>query len=47
VSLLAKIDGFSDFYAFCGDDARLTSVSVFRDAGDVFGRRHAETQQAA
>ena len=32
VPLISKIDGFSDFYAFFGDDGTLTSVSVFRDA---------------
>jgi hypothetical protein len=32
VPLISKIDGFSDFYAFFGDDGTLMSVSVFRDA---------------
>ena len=32
LSLLSKIDGFSDFYACFADDGSLTSVSVFRDA---------------
>lgn len=31
-SVLAKIDGFVDFYAFWADDNSLMSVSVFRDA---------------
>ena len=32
VPLLAKIDGFSDFYVLFADDGTLISVSVFRDA---------------
>ena len=32
VPVIAKIDGFIDFYGFFADDGSLMSVSVFRDA---------------